>query len=60
MKNGDLIQIDTIKNEIIWKEKSVIDKIQVTPPPKKIETSNYLKKYIKLVSGAEEGCITFK
>ena len=60
VKNGDLIQIDTIKNEIIWKEKSVIDKIQVTPPPKKIETSNYLKKYIKLVSGAEEGCITFK
>ena len=60
VNNGDLITIDTIKNEIIWEENLFIDKIYTKKQEKKIETSNYLKKYIKLVSGAEEGCITFK
>jgi dihydroxy-acid dehydratase len=60
VNNGDLITIDTVKNEIIWEENLFIDKIHVKKQVQKIETSNYLKKYIKLVSGAEEGCITFK
>ena len=56
IKDGDIITID-INNGIINSDSEIninLDK----PNNKEIPESNYLKKYIKLVSGAETGCIT--
>ncbi len=61
VKNGDIITIDTNKNEIEWESKgkeTVCTGINNEYKKNKEEESNYLKKYIKLVSGAEKGCIT--
>ena len=61
--NGDIVTIDTKNNQINWEENIFTKKIHVSIPIKqeKIEEekSIYLKKYIKLVSGSENGCITF-
>jgi len=49
IKNDDIIKIDTIKNKIIWESKSnLVNNFNIPE-----------KKYRKLVSCAENDCITF-
>ena len=57
IKNDDLITIDSIKNQITWEPNHILNDIR-NVTENELE-SVYLKKYRKLVSGAENGCITF-
>ena len=55
IKNGDYITIDTKKGLI--HVDNLDDNISIPTKIPKIE-SNYLRKYVKLVSGSENGCVT--
>ena len=59
VENGDTIIIDVHKNEIIWKKTHPNQIKKTYYNQKNQEKSKYLQKYIKMVSGSENGCITF-
>ncbi len=60
LKNGDKIKIDSINNKIHVDlgEKEINKRFKSWKIPNKINYTGVLKKYIKSVSSASEGCVT--
>ncbi len=60
LKNGDKIKIDSINNkiEVDLDEKEINKRFKSWKIPNKINYTGVLKKYIKSVSSASEGCVT--
>lgn len=60
LKNGDKIKIDSINNKIHvdLDEKEINKRFKSWKIPNKINYTGVLKKYIKSVSSASEGCVT--
>ena len=60
LKNGDKIKIDSINNKIHVDlgEKEINKRFKNWKIPNKINYTGVLKKYIKSVSSASEGCVT--
>ena len=60
LKNGDKIKIDSINNKIHvdLDEKEINKRFKSLKIPNKINYTGVLKKYIKSVSSASEGCVT--
>ena len=60
LKNGDKIKIDSINNKIHVDlgEKEINKRFKSWKIPNKINYKGVLKKYIKSVSSASEGCVT--
>ena len=60
LKNGDKIKIDSVnkKIEVDLDKKEINKRFKSWKIPNKINYSGVLKKYIKSVSSASEGCVT--
>ncbi|MFW5655971.1 MAG: dihydroxy-acid dehydratase [Bacteroidota bacterium] len=60
LKNGDMITIDAVQNllEVELSNDEIQSRLQKWEKPSPGAYSGILKKYIKLVSSASEGCVT--
>lgn len=60
LKNGDMITIDAVQNllEVELSNDEIQSRLQKWEKPSPGAYSGMLKKYIKLVSSASEGCVT--
>ena len=62
MKNGDLIEIDAVKNTIslLIPDAEYASRMKVFKPRPPVETRGVLAKYAKLVTSSSEGAVTDK